>query len=142
MSLANDKYVIPGEQKIKHLMPVPQEMTVMLECEDESRRMLWRDYRGTPFGICFAAVEEIYNGERREAVRPYNLTTGEVLNDNSMVIQLQRCPKCGKLMKPQIMFCEPSEVSFSCECGYHLDCWDNDWSEECDENELSKSQLH
>ena len=110
-------YTEPKNEAVLQLMPLPEGMTVMMECDDEDG-IHYVDVRETPYAVCLALVEyEGTDGNVYKHSAIYDLTECEVLHDNSYVVRLQKCPVCGEYMKPVGDILDVDQLHYSCKCG-------------------------
>lgn len=110
-------YVEPTNETVLQMMPLPEGMTIMMECDDDNG-IRYVDIRETPYAACLALVEyEGTDGNMYKHIAIYDLTESEVLHDNSYVVRLQKCPVCGEYMKPVGDSIDAGELHYTCKCG-------------------------
>ena len=115
---------VPEEYNILKRIPVPEGVTIMASdlADDETEE--WYDTQDSPYAYVLAQVEfKNVLGMIGEGIFPYSLTCDEVIFKHYAIVNLRKCPKCGKYMKPQMKRPGAEEVSYFCPCGERIKPW-------------------
>ncbi|MCD8197820.1 MAG: hypothetical protein LUE24_11765 [Lachnospiraceae bacterium] len=109
--------------KIKQIMPLPENMTVLRDWRDDNGKEMTRDVDFDDFTYCLALVTR---PDGYEDVIPFGI------NDNGLgpdyeVVPARKCPCCGKRMSAYRPVRRGLELRYYCRnCGKDLDSehWD------------------
>lgn len=103
------------DYRIKQMMPLPPEMTVMAVEVGADDRVVMRDCVETGQPYCLVLAED---GQGKSDVYPYDLSCDGGIDVRGSVIPIRHCPKCGKRMQPHMFEYDPGSLFYTCSCKY------------------------
>ena len=105
--------------RLLQIMPLPENMTVMVVDTDDDDNVVMRDCVETSNCYCLALAED--GGET--VVYPYALTDWNGFDVRASIVPVRQCPKCGKRMQPHMEEGEGATLHYTCDCGYVEPGW-------------------
>lgn len=105
--------------RLLQIMPLPENMTVMVVDTDDDDNVVMRDCVETSNCYCLALAED--GGET--VVYPYALTDWNGFDTRASIVPVRQCPKCGKRMQPHMEEGEGATLHYTCACGYTEPGW-------------------
>lgn len=105
--------------RLLQIMPLPENMTVMVVDTDDDDNVVMRDCVETSNCYCLALAED--DGET--VVYPYALTDWNGFDVRASIVPVRKCPKCGKRMQPHMEEGEGATLHYTCGCGHAEPGW-------------------
>lgn len=101
--------------QVKRLMPLPDNVTVMVVDTDKENNVVMRDCVETYGSYFIAVVEE--NGTF--GTYPYDISLEGGLDIRASFVPVRYCPKCGKRLKPHMDEDDTASLYYTCRCCGH-----------------------
>ena len=105
--------------RLLQIMPLPENMTVMVVDTDDDDNVVMRDCAETSNCYCLALAKD----EGLTLVYPYELTDRNGFDIRASVIPIRYCHKCGRRLRPHMEEGEEATLYYTCDCGHTEPGW-------------------
>ncbi len=107
------------KMKSLQMMPLPENMTVMVIDTDEDNNIVMRDAIETSRVYCLVLVED---AEGQRNIFPYDLSLNGGIDLRGYTIPIRKCPNCNKRLRPRMLAWQ-DDYDYICDCGHHEETW-------------------